>query len=90
MSIYMDYSGCTPPTQEVLDFDERLENRCGFWFHSPNYIYTAPNGLKIGFFGMETPETQTKVNPALITEITFFMISWTCQLQLRIFIQVTF
>ena len=39
MSIYMDYSGCTPPTQEVLDFDERLENGCGFWFHSPNYIY---------------------------------------------------
>lgn len=29
---------CHAP-QEVLDFDERLENRCGFWFHSPNYIY---------------------------------------------------
>ena len=37
----------------------------------PNYVYTAPNGLKIGFFGMETPETQTKVNPALIKGIRF-------------------
>ena len=29
------------------------------------------DGLKLGFFGMETPETQTKVNPGLITEIDF-------------------
>ena len=29
------------------------------------------NGLKIGFFGMETPETATKVNPGLIKEISF-------------------
>ena len=28
-------------------------------------------GLKIGFFGMETPETQTKVNPGLIQGIRF-------------------
>ena len=28
-------------------------------------------GVKIGFFGMETPETATKVNPGLITEIDF-------------------
>ena len=28
-------------------------------------------GVKIGFFGMETPETATKVNPGLITEIHF-------------------
>lgn len=27
--------------------------------------------LKIGFFGMETPETATKVNPGLIKEISF-------------------
>ncbi|MBQ7469527.1 MAG: bifunctional metallophosphatase/5'-nucleotidase [Pseudobutyrivibrio sp.] len=37
----------------------------------PNYVYTSNTGLKIGFFGMETPETQTKVNPALIKGITF-------------------
>ena len=29
------------------------------------------NGLKIGIIGMETPETQTKVNPGLITELEF-------------------
>ena len=29
------------------------------------------NFLKIGFFGMETPETATKVNPGLIKEISF-------------------
>ncbi len=28
-------------------------------------------GVKIGFFGMETPETQTKTNPALIKGLTF-------------------
>ena len=28
-------------------------------------------GVKIGFFGMETPETATKVNPGLIKEIDF-------------------
>ena len=33
-------------------------------------IETA-SGLKIGFFGLETPETATKVNPGLITEISF-------------------
>ncbi len=33
----------------------------------------VPSGswLRIGFFGMETPETQTKVNPGLITELEF-------------------
>jgi len=30
-------------------------------------------GVKIGFFGMETPETATKVNPGLITGITFHL-----------------
>ena len=30
-----------------------------------------PDTLKIGFFGLETPETATKVNPGLIQEISF-------------------
>ena len=30
-----------------------------------------PDALKIGFFGMETPETATQVNPGLIREISF-------------------
>ncbi len=37
----------------------------------PNYMYTTHSGVKIGFFGMETPETQTKVHPGLIKGITF-------------------
>ncbi len=36
-----------------------------------HYLYTAKSGMKIGFFGLETPETQTKVNPALIQGIKF-------------------
>ena len=34
-------------------------------------IIETSSGLKIGFFGMETPETATKVNPGLIEGITF-------------------
>ncbi len=36
-----------------------------------NTTYTTRSGVKIGFFGMETPETQTKANPALIKGLTF-------------------
>ena len=36
-----------------------------------NYTYTTKSGLKIGFFGMETPEAQTKANPALIKGLKF-------------------
>ena len=32
-----------------------------------NYTYTTKSGVKVGFFGMETPETQTKANPTKIT-----------------------
>ncbi len=34
-------------------------------------IITTESGLKIGFIGVETPETVTKVNPGLINMITF-------------------
>lgn len=34
-------------------------------------IVETASGLKIGFFGMETPETATKVNPGLIEGIRF-------------------
>ena len=34
-------------------------------------VVETASGLKIGFFGMETPETATKVNPGLIKEISF-------------------
>ena len=34
-------------------------------------VLTTESGLKIGFIGVETPETVTKVNPGLISTITF-------------------
>ena len=34
-------------------------------------VYETAGGLNLGFIGLETPETATKVNPGLITEISF-------------------
>lgn len=34
-------------------------------------IFTAPNGTKIGVFGLTTPETATKAHPAKIRGVTF-------------------
>ena len=36
-----------------------------------NTVITTKSGVKVGFFGMETPEAQTKTNPALIKGLTF-------------------
>ena len=36
-----------------------------------NTMYTTKSGMKIGLFGIDTPETQTKTNPALIKDIVF-------------------
>ena len=36
-----------------------------------NTMYTTKSGMKLGFFGMETPETQTKVNPVHIQGLKF-------------------
>ena len=36
-----------------------------------NNLYTTKGGVKIGIFGMETPETQTKANPSLIKGLIF-------------------
>lgn len=37
----------------------------------PSAVITTKSGLKIGFVGVETPETVTKVNPGLIKMLTF-------------------
>lgn len=37
----------------------------------PSTIVETKSGLKLGFVGVETPETATKVNPGLITNISF-------------------
>ena len=36
-----------------------------------NKIFTAPDGTKIGVFGLETPETATKAHPGKIKGVTF-------------------
>ncbi len=43
----------------------------GETIYDPTAIIETESGLKLGFFGMETPETATKVNPGLIQEISF-------------------
>lgn len=40
-------------------------------FFKENMIYEAPNGTKIGVFGISTPETATKAHPAKIQGVTF-------------------
>ena len=36
-----------------------------------NIVFTAPDGTKIGFFGLDTPETATKAHPAKIQGVSF-------------------
>ena len=43
----------------------------GKTIYDPNTVWTTASGVKIGFFGLETPETQTKVNPGLIQGLKF-------------------
>ncbi|MBQ7507659.1 MAG: bifunctional metallophosphatase/5'-nucleotidase [Lachnospiraceae bacterium] len=54
----------TPVCADVLDTD-------GLLLEKDHVIHETKSGVKIGFFGMETPETQTKANPALIKGLTF-------------------
>ena len=46
-------------------------NEDGTPIFDASYTYITKSGVKVGFFGMETPETQTKANPALIKGLTF-------------------
>lgn len=43
----------------------------GHTLFDANYTYVTKSGVKIGFFGMETPEAQTKANPTLIQGLSF-------------------
>ncbi len=55
---------------QVLCADVYLKET-GETIYDASTVFETNSGLKIGFFGMETPETATKVNPGLIKEITF-------------------
>ena len=46
-------------------------NEDGTPIFDASYTYTTKSGVKVGFFGMETPETQTKANPALMKGLSF-------------------
>ena len=48
-----------------------LEN--GKTIYDANYTYTTKSDLKLGFFGLETPEAQTKVNPVYVKDLTFLV-----------------
>ena len=37
----------------------------------PSTIIETKSGLRLGFVGVETPETATKVNPTMITDVSF-------------------
>ena len=54
----------------VLCADVYLDET-GETIFEPYTVIETSSGLKLGFFGMETPETATKVNPGLIKEISF-------------------
>lgn len=40
---------------------------------TPNQIFDMPNGMKVGVFGLATPETMTKAHPDKVKGITFAM-----------------
>ena len=39
--------------------------------YAQNDVYTAANGVRIGFFGLDTPESRTKANPKLVQGVDF-------------------
>ncbi len=43
----------------------------GRWPLRTTLVFTAPDGTKIGVFGLDTPETATKAHPAKIQGVTF-------------------
>ncbi len=43
----------------------------GKTIYNADAIYTTKSGVKIGIFGLETPETKTKTNPAQIKGLTY-------------------
>ena len=45
----------------------------GHTLFDANYTYVTKSGVKLGFFGLETPEAQTKANPTLIPGLSFKM-----------------
>ena len=53
---------------EVVAANVRYNGALAF---GDNTVFTAPDGTKIGVFGLDTPETATKANPTMIKGVTF-------------------
>lgn len=65
--VYADESGETIfPATTVVEIDTGMPESA-----DAEAEEAADHTLRIGFFGIETPETATKVNPGLIKEISF-------------------
>ena len=47
------------------------QNQTGEPLFDPSVLIETEHGLKLGFFGMETPETATKVNPSITKDVSF-------------------
>ena len=52
----------------IVDANVLYNGRVAF---EDNLVFTAPDGTKIGVFGLDTPETTTKAHPAKIQGVTF-------------------
>ena len=52
----------------IVDANVLYNGRVAF---EDNLVFTAPDGTKIGVFGLDTPETATKAHPAKILGVTF-------------------
>ena len=52
----------------IVDANVLYNGRVAF---EDNLVFTAPDGTKIGVFGLDTPETATKAHPAKIQGVTF-------------------
>lgn len=59
-----------------------LEN--GKTIYDPYTVITMESGLKVAFVGVETPEAQTKTNPALIKGLTFLSTTMFTEVQKQI------
>ena len=70
--VYLDETG-EPilPATTVVEVETVVESAEEAEAAEPTEGEEPITNLRIGFFGMETPETATKVNPGLITEISF-------------------
>ncbi|MEG2858819.1 MAG: bifunctional UDP-sugar hydrolase/5'-nucleotidase [Clostridia bacterium] len=64
-------------TKEVAEFPilaaNIVDKISGEPLFTPNKVFDMPNGMKVGVFGLDTPEVMTKSNPDKVTGMRIFM-----------------